>query len=107
MPIEINKEAAPPSDAKVPVDPKNPERPIDLLPKAVQYLVDEIARLDALASDAVRCRTAYAGGALAEAFAARVAAYRQKGLLALINIVNDVVRDHGGGNANGNPAASN
>ena len=80
-----------PSNRQVQVDPNAPENPLELIVQASQYLVDEVARLNALAHDATRCDTAYSRAFLVRELAARLETYQAKGLQALIRIVNDVV----------------
>lgn len=80
-----------PSNRQVQVDPNAPENPLELIVQASQYLVDEVARLNALAHDAVKCDTAYSRAFLVRELAARLEAYQAKGLQALVRIVNDLV----------------
>lgn len=78
----------------VPVDPNNPEKPIKLIVQATQYLVDEMSRMHALASDGSDCKTAFAGSVLLAELNRRIEAYQQRGLQALVQIVNDLVREY-------------
>lgn len=78
----------------VPVDPNNPEKPIKLIVQATQYLIDEVSRMHALASDGVDCKTAFAGGVLLAELNRRIETYQQRGLQALVHIVNDLVREY-------------
>lgn len=78
----------------VPVDPNNPEKPIKLIVQATQYLVDEISRMHALASDGSDCKTAFAGGVLLAELNRRIETYQQRGLQALVQIVNDLVCEY-------------
>ena len=78
----------------VPVDPNNPEKPIKLIVRATQYLVDEVSRMHALASDGSNCKTAVAGGVLLAELNRRIEMYQQRGLQALVQIVNDLVREY-------------
>jgi hypothetical protein len=80
-----------PSNRQVQVDPNAPESPLELIVQASQYLVDEVARLNALAHDASKCDTAYSRAFLVRELAARLEAYQAKGLQALVRIVNDLV----------------
>lgn len=78
----------------VPVDPNNPEKPIKLIIQATQYLVDEFGRLQALAADGSECKTAFAAGVLLDALRARIETYQQRGLQAIVHIVNELVREY-------------
>ena len=78
----------------VPVDPNNPEKPIKLIVQATQYLVDEVSRMHALASDGSDCKTAFAGSVLLAELNRRIETYQQRGLQALVQIVNDLVREY-------------
>ena len=78
----------------VPVDPNNPEKPIKLIVQATQYLVDEVSRMHALASDGLDCKTAFAGSVLLAELNRRIETYQQRGLQALVQIVNDLVREY-------------
>lgn len=89
--VNAQMAAKEPSNKSVPVDPNAPESPRELLVQASQYLVDEVARLNALAHDAAKCDTAYSRAFLVRELAARLEAYQAKGLQALVRIVNDVV----------------
>lgn len=115
--INAQAVAKEPSNRKVQVDPNAPENLLELIVQASQYLVDEVARLNALAHDATRCDTAYASAFLVRELAARLETYQAKGLQALVRIVNDLVdrykevgeHSHGGqpqGGTDGSPAAS-
>lgn len=83
-----------PPKKQVPVDPNNPEKPIKLIVQATQYLVDEMSRLNALASDCADCKTALAQSVLSIEVNRRIETYRQRGLQALVKIVNDLVREY-------------
>ena len=83
-----------PQKKSVPVDHTQPEQPIALLVQAVQYLRDEVGRLDSLATGAVECGTAYAQTVLVNRLAERIADYRSKGLQALSRIAEDLVAEH-------------
>lgn len=78
----------------VPVDPNNPEKPIKLIVQATQYLVDEVSRMHALASDGSDCKTAFAGSVLLAELNRRIETYQQRGLPALVQIVNNLVREY-------------
>lgn len=78
----------------VPVDPNNPEKPIKLIVQATQYLVDEVSRMHALASDGSDCKTAFAESVLLAELNRRIETYQQRGLQALVQIVNDLVREY-------------
>ena len=78
----------------VPVDPNNPEKPIKLIVQATQYLVDEVSRMHALASDGSDCKTAFAGSVLLAELNRRIETYQQRGLQALVQIVNNLVREY-------------
>lgn len=82
-----------PSNRQVQVDPNVRERPIDLIVQASQYLVDEVARLNALAHDASKCDTGYSRAHLVNELAKRLESYQSKGLQALVRIVNDLVAE--------------
>ena len=84
----------PEENKQVPVDPNNPEKPIKLIVEAARYLVDEINRMCALASDGTRCQTALAGGVLLAELSRRLDTYQKRGLQALVHIVNDLVREY-------------
>ena len=83
-----------PQRKSVPVDHTQPEQPIALLVQAVQYLRDEIGRLDSLAAGAVECSTPYAQTVLVNRLSERIADYRAKGLQALSRIAEDLVAEH-------------
>ena len=89
--VNVQAVAKEPLNRQVPVDPNVPEDPLDMVVQASQYLVDEVARLNALAHDAVKCDTAYSRAFLVRELAARLETYQAKGLQALIHIVNDLV----------------
>lgn len=78
----------------VPVDPNKPEEPIKLIVQAAQYLVDEMSRMHALSADANACQTAFAGGILVAELNKRIETYQQRGLQALVHIVNELVKKY-------------
>lgn len=84
-----------PSNKSVQVDPNAPENPLEVVVQASQYLVDEVARLNALAHDAAKCDTAYSRAFLVRELAARLEAYQAKGLQALVRVVNGLVDRYG------------
>lgn len=94
---KVNAQAAAkePSNRQVPVDPNVPENPLEVVVQASQYLVDEVARLNALAHDAAKCDTAYARAFLVRELAARLETYQAKGLQALVRVVNGLVDRYG------------
>jgi len=78
----------------VPVDPNRPENPVELLVHAANYLAKEVSALADLAGDGAECRTAAGQDVLMAELARRLATYRERGLQALVHVVNDVVAQH-------------
>ena len=82
-----------PERPPVPVDPNNPERPVDLLVQAVRYLTREAGRWADLAVDARDCSSPYAQSSLVTDLAARLERYNARGLRALQHIAEQLVAE--------------
>ena len=78
----------------VPVDPENPENPVELLVESANYLVRQANAWSAIARDGAECRSAETQTVLMAELDRRLGTYRDRGLQALVHIVNDVVDQH-------------
>ena len=79
-----------------PVDMNKPENPVELLVRSANYLVKQMNAWSAIARDGAECRSAETQAVLMAELARGLGTYRDRGLQALVNIVNDVVALHNG-----------
>ena len=77
-----------------PVDPNRPENPVELLVRSANYLARQATAWAAIAHDGAECSSAEAQAALMAELDRGLGTYRDRGLRALVNIVNEVVDQH-------------